>query len=219
MNTLFVDIETGPLPDAELAALVPPFDPAEVKVGNLGPEKAAQKILEAQQRHWKEFHDNAALDPLTGQVVVIGLFNADSDEFSVLGQDGDEARMLREFWERCRGEQGRLHQLVGFNICAFDLPFLFRRSWKHRVPVPFGYRRGRYWSDQVVDLREIWQAGDRQARGSLDSIARHLGVGQKNGNGQHFAALWQEDPLAALQYLRNDLRLTVKVAEAMGVAA
>jgi hypothetical protein len=217
MQTLFFDIETGPLPDGELAALIPPFDRSEVKVGNLGPEKAAQKILEAEQRHWQEFHDHAALDPLTGQVLAIGMLYADSGEAVVIEPGDDEAGMLREFWGRCRGEQGRVHQLVGFNICQFDLPFLFRRSWKHRVPVPFGYRRGRYWSDQVVDLREIWQAGDRQARGSLDSIARHLGVGQKNGNGQHFAQLWQEDPLAALQYLHNDLRLTYKVAEAMGV--
>ena len=70
---------------------------------------------------------------------------------------------------------GRVHQLVGFNIYPFDLPFLFRRSWKHRVEVPFGIRRGRYWADEMVDLRDGWQLGDRQARGSLDSIAKHLG--------------------------------------------
>ena len=134
----------------------------------------------------------------------------------VIGHD-DEARTLREFWGRCRGEMGRVHQLVGFNVGQFDLPFLFRRSWKHRVPVPFGYRRGRYWSDQVVDLREDWQLGDRQARGSLGSIAHHLAVGEKTGDGKGFAKLWQEDRAAALAYLRNDVELTVKVAEAMGV--
>lgn len=68
----------------------------------------------------------------------------------------------------------------------------------------------------MVDLREVWQLGDRQARGSLDSIARHLGVGQKNSDGAAFAALWQSDREKALAYLKNDLELTLKVAEALG---
>ena len=35
MQTIFFDIETGALPEAEIAAMMPPFDPAEVKTGNL----------------------------------------------------------------------------------------------------------------------------------------------------------------------------------------
>ena len=35
MDTIIFDIETGPLPETELAALLPPFDPNEVKVGNI----------------------------------------------------------------------------------------------------------------------------------------------------------------------------------------
>jgi len=112
---------------------------------------------------------------------------------------------------------GRINPLIGFNICNFDLPFLYRRSWKHRIAVPFGIRRGRYWSDQVVDLRDAWQLGDRQARGSLDSIARHLGVGAKNGDGKAFAELWQSDRKSAEAYLRNDIELTAKVADVLGI--
>ena len=59
--------------------------------------------------------------------------------------------------------------------------------------------------------------GDRQARGSLDTIAKHLGVGQKNGHGEDFARLWQTDREKALAYLRNDLELTGRIAEALGV--
>jgi hypothetical protein len=113
---------------------------------------------------------------------------------------------------------GRINPLIGFNIFNFDLPFLIRRSWKHRVPVPFGLRRGRYWNDRFVDLRECWQLGDRQARGSLDSIARHLGVGAKNGEGKAFAELWQTDRQQAEAYLRNDVELTAKVAHALGIS-
>jgi uncharacterized protein YprB with RNaseH-like and TPR domain len=219
MKTIFFDIETGPLPENELAALMPPFDPAEVKTGNIkDPEKIAAKIAEAEVNHKRDFIEKAALDPLTGRVVAIGLLDASTGQFSVIGHD-DEAKTLAEFWDACRGEMMRIHQMVGFNTYQFDLPFLIRRSWKHRVLVPFGIRRGRYWSDQMIDLRDGWQLGDRQARGSLDAIAKHLGLGGKNGDGKEFATLWQNDRAKAIAYLRNDLELTAKIAEVLGVAA
>jgi hypothetical protein len=228
MQTIVFDIETGPLPETELAELVPPFDPAEVKTGNLkDPAKVAAKIAEVEAAQRREFFDKAALDPLTGRVLAIGVmvFDARGEQgpafasggnFSIIAHD-DEAHTLSEFWELTRDEMGRLKPLVGFNIFGFDLPFLFRRSWKHRVPVPFGLRRGRYWADQVIDLRDGWQLGDRQARGSLDSIAKHLGVGGKTGDGSAFAELWRNDRGLAEAYLRNDVELTARVAGALGI--
>lgn len=215
MNTIVFDVETAPLPESELAALLPPFDPAEVRTGNLkDPEKIAAKLAESEANHRRDFFDKAALDPLTGRVLVIGLL--DQGGVRILDNE-NEAAVLREFWTACRGEQGRINQLVGFNTHLFDLPFLIRRSWRHRVPVPCGVRRGRYWGDEMVDLRDAWQLGDRQARGSLDAIAKHLGLGAKNGNGASFAALWQTDRAKAVEYLKNDLELTAKIADVLGV--
>ena len=53
MNTTIIfDIETAPLLESELAALVPPIDPAKVKTGNLkDPEKIAAKLAEAEVNH------------------------------------------------------------------------------------------------------------------------------------------------------------------------
>ena len=218
MHSTFVfDLETGPLAESELSALLPPFDPAEVKTGNLkDPAKIAEKIAEAEANHRRDFFDKAALDPLTGRVIAIGMLDLETDKFFIIGHD-DEARTLTEFWEASQGEMGRLNGMLGFNIFNFDLPFLIRRSWKHRIKVPFGIRRGRYWGDQLVDLRDAWQLGDRQARGSLDTIARHLGVGAKNGEGKAFAELWLNDRPKAEAYLRNDIQLTAKVADALGI--
>jgi predicted PolB exonuclease-like 3'-5' exonuclease len=214
---IYFDIETGPLPEDQLVALMPPFDPGEVKTGNIkDPDKIAAKIAEAKANHKRQFLEDAALDPITGRVVAIGVW---SDEgFHVIGHD-DEAQILREFWELARGRMGYPERIGGFNVCGFDLPFLFRRSWKHRLQIPIGIRRGRYWSEQVIDLREVWQMGDRNARGSLDAVAKHLGVGAKNGDGKQFAELWQTDRPKAVDYLRNDLMLTARVAEALGCAA
>ena len=69
----------------------------------------------------------------------------------------------------------------------------------------------------MIDLREVWQMGDRQAHGSLDAIAKHLGVGAKTGNGKDFAALWEKDRQTAIAYLENDLSITAAIANRMGV--
>ena len=53
--------------------------------------------------------------------------------------------------------------------------------------------------------------------GSLDSIAKHLGVGAKNGDGKAFAELWQTNRQQAEAYLRNDIELTAKIADVLGV--
>ena len=214
MRTIIFDIETTGLPEGELAALLPAFDPAEVKTGNIkDPEKVAAKIAEAEANHRRDFFERAALDALTGRVLVIGL--VEEGLIRVI-EHQDEAALLTAFWELCQGEMGRINRMVGFNTHLFDLPFLIRRSWKLGIAVPMGIRRGRFWAEEMVDIRNEWQLGDRMARGSLDTIAKHLGVGQKNGDGKEFGKLWATDREAAIAYLNNDLTLTALIAGRLG---
>ena len=195
------------LPESELLPFIPEFEaPANYK--------DAEKIKVAIEAKKKDWLEDAALDPMTGQVLCIGLLIG--DKFRVLG-DTSEAIILHEFWETIHDAGDLLHPLIGFNIFAFDLPFLIRRSWKHGATVPLGIRRGRYWGDQIIDLRSEWQLGDRQAPGSLDTIAKHLGVGAKIGNGKDFAALWEANKDQAISYLRNDLELCGLIAKKLGV--
>jgi hypothetical protein len=210
VNQIVFDIETGPLPAAEILAMLPEFDPAEVKVGNLkDAEKIAAKIAEAKANHLADFTERAALSPVTGRVLAIGLLAGQT--FSFIGHD-DEAQLLRDFWATSEGVE-----LIGFNCIPFDLPFLIRRSWKLGVQVPSHIRHGRYFADTITDLRVEWQLGNREFRGGLDYVARFLGVGEKTGSGKDFAATWETDRHAALKYLEHDCRLTLAVAERMGV--
>jgi hypothetical protein len=74
-------------------------------------------------------------------------------------------------------------------------------------------RDGRWWGNRFIDLRDMWQLGDRKAKGSLDVICRHLSIEGKNGNGKDFARLFELNPAKALEYLSNDLRMTRQVHE------
>ena len=213
MDALVFDIETGPEVDAVLCAMEPEFSaPANFK----DPVKIAEKI-EAQRAAWRE---RAALCATTGRVLAIGMMLNDVVELLVVDaeQGVSEGDLLTAFWQVAAPE-GIWRHLVGFNSNRFDIPFLIRRSYKLGVAVPYGALNGRYLNARFIDLMEAWKLGDFQASISLDRLAKHLGVGAKNGNGAHFAALLQEDRAAALDYLRNDIAMTVAVARKLGVVA
>ena len=208
--TIIFDIETGPLPLDQLH--IPPFDPSQVKLGNIkNPDLAAEKIRAAEENHTADYIRNAALDALSGQILCIG-YRYEHQHAGVLKNDDNEAAMLREWWTMLNYYE-RQPKLIGFNIKAFDLPFLIKRSWKHRITVPYWLRQGRYWNDLVVDLREVWQLGDSRAHGSLAAICRHLGLGDKSGSGAEFNLLWNTDRQAAIDYCLRDVQLTQQVAD------
>ena len=210
---IIFDIETGPLPANEL--VIPQFDPSQVKVGNIkNPDLIAERIQKAEETHAADYIRNAALDALTGQVICIG-YKFQHDKPAILSSDADgEKAMLQQWWAILTSLE-RNPQLVGFNVKSFDLPFLIKRSWKYRLTVPYWLRHGRYWNDLIVDLRDLWQLGDSRAHGSLNAICRHLGLGEKAGNGADFHRLWQEDRQAAIAYAVQDVELTAKVHDVL----
>lgn len=206
MTKLYFDIETGPLPPEELSLMVEPFDPENVKFGNLKDvEKRRLKVEEDRVEFEQKQIEQAALDPLTGRVLAIGIMC--DGRFEALKHD-EEADLLWGFWDMCFPTK----EHIGFNIYQFDLPFLIRRSWKHGIKVPGYLRQGRYWNrDRFIDLRDEWTFGDKQAKytkGSLDTISRHLGMTPKEGSGKDFHIWWNSDRDKAIAYLKEDLLRT-----------
>jgi len=215
MTTILFDVETSPLPAAEIEAQLPEFDENEVKVGNIkDADKIAAKIAEAKTKHRQDFFDRAALDARTGKVVAIGYMAPDGKHDIIAGH---EQEMLYHFWDTIRLSSGGINRVIGFNSRRFDGPFLIRRSLKHGIPFPYSIWDGRYWSKDFIDLREWWQFGDRTAHGSLDSISKFLGTGEKIGDGKDFARLLEEDREQAIAYLRHDLELTRLMAKRFGL--
>lgn len=209
------DLETGPLPLEQLKATMPAFDEAEVKCGNLkDPEKIAAKIAEAKASYEDDYVSKAALSPLTGRILACGYCSTDTGKTVIDG--GEEPTIVTAFWqryERCR-QQGRV--MVGHNIEQFDVRFLMRRSWLLGLDVPGTVLDRGKWLDAktFVDTMVLWGGPVK-----LDVLARAFGVGAKTDgvDGSMFAELWAKDRAKAEEYLKNDLEITRKVAERMGL--
>lgn len=201
-----LDIETGPAPESVLQEFEPEFSaPANYK----DPEKI-EAAISKQREEWR---NRAALSPITGRVLAIGFGGADLGE--TIFEGGSEADLLNAAWPLILDETCRI---IGFCSNRFDIPFLLKRSWALGIPVPLDELfRGRYLRDRFVDLADVWQCGSRDEHISLDRLARLLGCGGKTGSGADFARLLASDREAALEYLRQDLRLTEAVAARLGV--
>ena len=211
MSNYIFDIETGPRSRAELAECVPTFEaPSNWKDS----EKIRAYVAEKEA----EWFQSAALSALTGRVLAIGYLDAVTDELGYFAS-GDEAADLAAFWQLVAPTGYLNSDLIGFSSNRFDLPFLIRRSWHLRVPVPAELVSGRWLPSQCRDVLDCWRCGNREDSVSLDRLAQFLGVGRKNGSGARFASQWATDPSGALAYLANDLRLTLRCAVALGLIA
>lgn len=207
---LIYDLECQAKPESELESLMPEFQASGVL-------KDPVKILADIAAKKQKWMDDAALSAITGQLLCIGI--SESGSGGII--EGDEVSMVQEFWyhlDAVKSESAGACVFVGYNSHSFDLPWLIRKSWLLGVKVPSWIKRGRYFSDLFVDLKEVWQCGDRnESTGGLNGLAKAFGLGSKNGSGKHFGKLWNEDREAARAYALQDIHLTEQLAMRMGV--
>ena len=201
---IFFDIETEALPDEELKHDLPFFEAPSTW-------KDPQKIAAHVEKKRLDYVEKAALSPLTGRVLAIGIAS-DKDGQGVF--EGEEDYLLGEFWKYFRHNNEA--QWVGHNTHSFDWPFLIKRSWRLGIGVPSGIKDGRWYRANLRDTMEMFTGGSYGERISLDRLGRFLGVGDKGGqSGAHFAETYHNDKAAAIEYLYNDLALTQAVFERM----
>ena len=164
-------------------------------------------------------NDEELLDAKLARVAAIGYYEVEKDRY-LIAYDDDEAAMLRQFWDAFTSLHRAKAKIVGFNILGFDIPFLMRRSWLHSVVVPKTIMTGgRYWCDTFIDVMNGWKCGAWKDYISLDALSKFLGVGAKNGSGQHFHALWHVNRQAAIDYLKNDCKLAMDCSLRMGLTS
>lgn len=209
MNLIAFDIETEALPAAELHE--PEFKP---NANTKDPEKQEAQIAE-KRRKWQ---DKLALDATTAKVLAWGYLTDDGGGGVEMEHGENEKQLITNLFAEIN--QRPDYWWVGHNIFGFDLPFLMRRAWKHGIAVPYNIQKlGSYGMQRscFIDTLWWWSQPSKPEHVSLDALGKFLGVGEKNGSGKYFAQTYREDKQAALDYLANDLKLTLAVAQKMNV--
>ena len=141
-----------------------------------------------------------ALSPLTGQIVAIGMLDADSmkgvvyfqapgAEINETEENGikfipmSEADMLNRFWETAKNSS----EFIGFNSRGFDAPFLIARSAINSIQPTVDLMSDRYGRFGVkhTDLYDqlSFYGASRFAHGSLHMWCRAFRIKSPKDNG------------------------------------
>jgi len=162
-----------------------------VKYGNTkDPTKRAVILQEKEAEHaqasidhWRNAEERAALNPLTAEVLCIGVMPVDGT-LPAKVFSGTEKAVLTEFWTlfvdpHFMSEPFVFWSGTGDPYQNFDADMVIRRSWLAGVPVPasvFAGSGGRYLSSRFIDAAGRYLLGKREAFCSLSDAADQLGV-------------------------------------------
>lgn len=160
IRALVLDIETLASPDAA-DFMEPVSAPSNYK------DEAKIEAYIAERR--TELLSKCALDPDLCTVAAVGYAYDDCDEVYTANAFS-EAEMLSAIWDQVRHSTA----IVGFNILAFDLPVLIRRSQYLGVPMP-SLNLDRYRTPHVDLMERLSFNGKLRFRG-LDFYCKRFGV-------------------------------------------
>jgi predicted PolB exonuclease-like 3'-5' exonuclease len=114
--------------------------------------------------------------------ICVALIDVDHDSCKVHNaivlENSDEKTLLQQFWKVVRFRKGAQVRstLVHFNGRSFDLPVLFYRSLKHRVPVMNLEERSRYSFECNHDICDDLSDFGAVPRPSLNVISKMIGL-------------------------------------------
>jgi 3'-5' exonuclease len=205
---VIIDIETFSLAGAE-QFIEEPTAPANYK----DPEKIAAYIAEAKAKAI----DRCALDVDLCRVVAIGIC-AEGDTHATVTTMSDDA-VEREALELVWTAASHVDRLIGFNLLAFDLPVLIRRSQYLGVTVPATVINLDKYRTPHVDLMERLSFNGKIKARSLDFYCRRFGIDVADAStGKDVDALVKAGDWAGVaNHCRADVEKTRLLAERIGV--
>lgn len=156
---------------------------------------------EGYQTALKDLEEGLGFSPLTGQIVAIGVLDAEREKSAVYYQpaDGDtdfeedgckyealsEKAMIEKFWDITT----KYDTFVTFNGRQFDVPFLWTRSAVHGVKPTKNLMSNRYlnyqpWNAKHIDLLDqLSFYGTVRRKGSLHLWTRAFGIESPKAQG------------------------------------
>lgn len=179
----------------------------------------------------EDLKNGLGFSPLTGEIVVIGVFDPEKDKGAIYYQapgqknkdfeDGGivyrqctEKEMLERFWEGAK----QYNEFVSFNGRAFDVPFVVVRSAVHKIKPTKDLMYNRYLSSQKnnaihIDLLDqLSFYGAMRKKGSLHLWCRAFGIQSpkvEGVTGDDVGKLFREkEYLAIARYNARDIRST-----------
>jgi hypothetical protein len=245
----YFDIETAPIMQLVEATYNPPRQPfidKELDLTQWKTDAARQrnqeqwsadlplrvrKHEEKENERWQKHEDRATLRPEMSSVLCIssfgGALSLDRPTVDWTASFGDECSLLRSLWRDCLHVQQRDGLIFSASGTQFDVRFCYRRSIALGLRLPPGlqvYDLSRGSPPKLhrsfVDVSEVWNAGERGGKISVDALATGLGIdGKETASGVTGANFWrmvQEHGREHCEpYAIRDVEIVYEIAQRM----
>ena len=175
MRKLFLDIETIPAGEENHKSLKLLFEKKRAKKGK---KEESDDVADFEQ-----YLLGTSFDGSFGRILCIA-YAIDDGEIECLNGDGDEARMLEDFWkivdsisEPSGSGQWKDYgvQFIGHNVMDFDLRFIYQRSIINKIKPAYELPFVRYRNYPIYDTMREWSKWSMSSIG-LEHIALALGI-------------------------------------------
>ena len=199
MNFAIFDIET--IPNQSLSEDMKSDFAKTVKAGNLGAEKAQEKI-----------DKKMSLDPDLCEVVCFAVYNNDKFPPSTYS-----VKPIGDAWRLIKKAYLDHIPLVSYNGIAFDLPVLWHQAMKLNIPVSpqmYSDLTRKYENKFHYDLMQWFSGWDRTKWKPLDFYLKLFNIGEKSGDGSDIYPWWKSGDYDKIRtHCEEDVRLTAKLFE------
>jgi len=200
MIKLYLDIETIPSPE----------ESKEMHVGILKKRKNNEDKTDG------EVHESTSFEGTFGRICCIAIIK-ENGEGKIIQQEtfkGTEKEILTKFWDTARD----VHQFIGHNIWAFDLPFIYKRSIINRIRPRTDISFARYRNVPIYDTMVEWELWNMQKSQKLDTLAKVFGLptSKDEMDGSMVSSYFKEGKIDEIcTYCMKDVVLTREVYKKM----
>ncbi len=197
MKIAVIDTET--IPNQSISEDLKSDFAKTVKAGNLGPEKAQEKI-----------DKKMSLDPDLCEVVCFATYPIYDMPHPAMDLIGNAWATIKYFYLNHT-------PIVSYNGIAFDLPVLWHQAMIHNIPVSaqmYSDLTKKYENRYHYDLMQILAGWDKSKWKPLDFYLKLFGIGEKTGEGSEIYGWWKNQEYDKIRkHCEEDVRLTAKLFE------
>lgn len=174
-------------------------------------ETVRDDTLTPNENDLERYSDRINFMPEFNKIFCISVWYIADDGYQIKTFSWYETEIVNQFFDVAKA-----HDLSGFNIKWFDIPFVVKRAVKLGIPVPqklkvFGKKP---WEvGGIIDICEAWKHIWYNTA-SLDVTCRHLGIksskdGIDGSQVQDFVDQWKWDEV--IRYCEEDVRATMDI--------
>jgi len=217
MRRLFLDVETIPAGEEGAEALKILYEKRKAKKN--------KKENGEDNSDFEQFLLGTSFDGSFGRIICIA-YAIDDDPVEYINGDGDEAKMLKKFWEIVESisipsynsqypNYGVL--FIGHNVMDFDLRFIYQRSIVNKVKPAYDLSFARYRDYPIYDTMKEWSKWSMSTIG-LEHIALALGIPTpKDGiDGSQVFDFYKAGKIKEIcEYCKRDVEATRKIYKRM----